>query len=94
MRKMLVSLFLVCMCALSFMASAEVFTDQSACYDTVSVDVVGVAPQATVDAVVIEGTRQSENELFDPEKIETVNFYGETLEADAPERYDKATVSI
>lgn len=93
MRKMFASLFLFCMCALAFVASAEVVNDQSCQYDVAASDSLHVAPEATVESVGI-GVDLLDN--HDPQELTliTVESVDGNLEADAPLRYDKLTYKI
>jgi len=88
MRKMFVSLFLLCMCALSFVASAEVVIDQSCQHELASVDTLHVAPDATAESVGI-GVNALDNHKYQELSLIATESVSGNLEADAPERYDK-----
>jgi len=92
MRKMFVSLFLLCMCALSFMASAEVVSDQSCRYELAAADALHVAPVVAVDSVGI-GVDALDNHEHQELNLIAAKSVGENLDPDAPERYDKQRIN-
>lgn len=89
MRKMFMSLFLLCMCALSFVASAEVVIDQSCQHELASVDALHAAPELTAEAVGVGVNALNNHEYQELSLIATESVSG-NLESGAPERYDKA----